>query len=474
MCGKYVRRVDLDSSRRETRGYRAVLLASLALLAMLVTPTLSSILNIASIAAAHIDPELYTVLQSGGRATAYVVAYKPVIGSIKQWVFGDIVVSKVVIDFNTLVQLANDPAVISVYGEKTLKHAPLHFLNTTEYPFRDVDIDNKFHMATGPWTGRGVVVAVIDTGIDYTHPDFYDDKNRTIIEVLVSTIYSENGHPLVWIPYVNGTMEDLLKFDKYLWRERGEPAFLDINGHGTHVAGIIAGQGRASNGKYVGIAPGARLVIVKALNANGTATFEQCLDALEWVYDNAEKYNIKILSLSWGAPFASDGTDPLSIAVDAIAKDKGVWVFAAAGNEGNIPTTITVPAVAHYAWAVGAWDPYYDRLAPFSSLGPTIDLRMKPDFMGAGVMIVSCKSQYADFPDDYEVDNYYVALSGTSMATPAVAGVAATFIEYYRYWHGKDPTREDFIEWVRENGRRINPIAKDFITGWGIPIAPHS
>ena len=367
------------------------------------------------------------------------------------------------------------PSVISIYAAKEFRHAPLHYLDADEYPFKEKDADNELHKALGPWIGRNVTVAVIDTGIDYTHPDFYDEQNRSVIKALVSMLYvkADTDEYLLWEPYKNGTMEDLLNFDMQLWQQYGEPAFLDINGHGSHVAGIVAGRGWASGGKYKGIAPGVKLVVIKAFGKDGSASMDICLEALEWVYNNTEKYGIKILSLSWGASFASDGNDPLSLAVDELAEKKGVWIFVAAGNEGNIPTTVVVPAVARRAFAVGAWDPYYDKVAPFSSLGPTMDMRMKPDFMGAGVMVVSCKSQYVDFPDEYEVGNHYVAMSGTSMSTPAVAGVAADFIEYYRYWHGKDPTVGDFLRWVEYNGRHIN-FVKDFITGWGIPEAPRS
>jgi len=420
----------------------------------------------------RIDPDLLIEVSNKGKAIAYIT----VKGTVKVpeplriWRFGDITIYKVYIDAETLDRLKSMKNVVSIYGAKKFSHAPLYSLDPDEYPFRDVDIDNKFHRV-GRWIGRGVTVAIIDTGIDYTHPDFYDENNRTVIKVLVSMFYvNPSGQYIFWEPYKNGTMEDLLNFDMDLWRQYGEPAFLDINGHGTHVAGIIAGRGWASSGKYLGVAPATELVIIKAFNKDGEASIDTCLEALEWVYNNTEKYDIKVLSLSWGASFASDGRDPVSLSVNAIA-GKGVLVFAAAGNEGNLPTTVVVPAVAERAFAVGAWDAYYDRLAPFSSLGPTIDMRMKPDLVAAGVMVVSCKSQFVDFPDEYEVGEYYVALSGTSMSTPVAAGIAADFIEYFRYWYGRDPTINEFIKWVEENSRHIN-MFKDFITGVGIPIAP--
>ena len=409
----------------------------------------------------------------------YVVSNSPSILEIshsEKWHFGDFLVLKTVIHNSAQLHfLLSRRDIISIYAEKSFKHAPLYWLDVSEYNFRERDIDNELHKATGPWIGRDVTVAIIDTGIDYTHPDFYDENNRSIIKVLINMFYvsATTGKHLFWEPYKNGTMEDLLDYDMWLWQEYGEPAFLDINGHGTHVAGIVAGRGWASNGTYRGIAPGVKLVIVKAFDKDGMASMDMCLEALEWVYNNTERYDIKILSLSWGAVFASDGNDPLSLAVDELVEEKGVWVFAAAGNEGNFPTTIVVPAVARKAIAVGAWDAYYDKVAPFSSLGPTVDMRMKPDVMGAGVMVVSCKSRYVDFPDEYEVGEYYVALSGTSMATPAVAGVAACFIEYYHFFNDWNPSRSDFIRWLEINSRRIG-LTKDFLTGWGIPIAPHT
>lgn len=426
----------------------------------------------------HVDPELQETLMLGEPTYAYIsmragtdIGLKPT----KVWRFGDLVIEKVRLSsINQLHSIMGRKGVMSIYGEKEFRHAPLYWFDVSGYPFRKYDADNRLHKAFGSWCGRNVTVAIIDTGIDYTHPDFYDKNNRSVIKVLVSMLYvTPAGQNIIWIPYVNGTMDDLLNYDMQLWKQYGEPAFLDINGHGTHCAGIVAGRGWASNGTYVGIAPCTELVIIKAFNKNGEASLDVCLSAIEWVWNNTERYGIKILSLSWGAAFASDGNDPLSLAVDELVEKKGVWVFAAVGNEGNYPTTVVVPAVAKDAFAVGAWDPYYDKVAPFSSLGPTIDLRMKPDFMGAGVMVVSCKSAYADFPDEYKVGEYYVALSGTSMSTPAVAGVAADFIEYFRYWHHRDPAINDFLRYVEDNGRHID-FVKDFITGWGIPIAPHA
>jgi len=426
-----------------------------------------------------VDPELYSSLSSGS-----AIAYLSYVGKLdlnqvqvlKTWVFGDLRISKVVIpNVSVLDRLKKEEGVISIYGEKQFRHAPLHFVSLENYQgFSEKDVDNEFHKATGTWAGEGVTVAIIDTGIDYLHPDFFDETNQSIIKVLVTMFYVwENGSFVTWDLEENPDIDQLYAFEKQIWTDYGSPPFLDLNGHGTHVAGIIAGRGKASGGKFLGIAPKAKLVIVKAFDENGLASIDTCLNALNWVYNYSSKYDISVLNLSWGASFSSEGNDPLSLAVDRLALDRKIIVLAAAGNEGNIPTTILVPAVARRAFAVGAWDAYLDKLAPFSSLGTTQDLRMKPDLAAAGVLIVSCKSRYADFPSEYVVDGDYVALSGTSMATAVASGIAADFVEYYRYWNHEDPSPSDFEKWIEENSVHFF-YTKDFVTGWGIPFAPHS
>lgn len=435
----------------------------------------------------RVDPDLMSVLGGKDRGTAYIVASKPIEGSQKIWKFGDVYISKKEITYDGILQLMKDKDVISIWGASKFKaYDPLAVIEKglgfeakvnvydlfTEYG----DIKLRYHRAPpySVWCGRGVVVAVIDTGIDYMHPDFYDG-NQTIIDVLVSTIYLVNGtKPIIWIPGVNGTLEELYAKEISMYNNGVEPWFLDVNGHGTHVSGIIAGRGVASNGMIHGIAPCSRLVVIKAFNMQGYASLDWVLTALEWVYNYSKEYNISIVNISWGIAKASDGLDPLSIACDKLVVDKGVFVVVAAGNNGNYPTTINIPGVARYVVTVGAMNPYTNKLAPFSSIGTTVDYRMKPDVVGAGVYILAPKSRYnyiAEMVPEWLLNKYYMYMSGTSMATPCVVGVIADFIEMYRTTYGKPPAYKDLIRYLEENSKHISPI-KDFITGWGIPLAP--
>jgi serine protease AprX len=225
------------------------------------------------------------------------------------------------------------------------------------------------------------VIAIIDTGIDTGHKDLA-------------------GKVIGWQDFING-----------------KAAPYDDNGHGTHVSGIAAGAGIV-NPAMKGVAPGAALVGVKVLDQDGSGTFSGVIGGIEWVIDHKDTYNIRVLNMSLGAGGSSDGQDELSQAVNS-AVDSGIVAVVAAGNEGPDNYTIGAPAAADKAIAVCAMRDVGElgwSLAPFSSRGPTADGRMKPDICAPGVRISAPMAGTTD---------RYVRYSGTSMASPFIAGTAA-------------------------------------------------
>ncbi|EGK11196.1 subtilase family alkaline serine protease [Desmospora sp. 8437] len=253
-------------------------------------------------------------------------------------------------------------------------------------------------------TGKGVTIAVVDTGI-HPHDDLMKPDPRIV------------------------AFEDLVQ-------GRKEP--YDDQGHGTHCAGDAAGNGYQSEGLYAGPAPEAELVGVKVLDKDGSGQLSTVIKGVDWCVENKEKYGIRILSLSLGAPaFESYRDDPLAQAVEA-AWHRGIVVLAAAGNEGPIPGTISTPGLDPLILTVGAAD---DRNTPddsddikasYSSRGPTIDLLVKPDVYAPGTNIISLS--VPDSPlerqlPENRVGEHYINLSGTSMATPFCAGVVALLLE---------------------------------------------
>jgi serine protease AprX len=239
-------------------------------------------------------------------------------------------------------------------------------------------------------TGKGVVIAVLDTGI-HPHPDLTLPENRIV----------------TWHDLVN---------------QRTNP--YDDNGHGTHVAGIIAGNGRSSWNRYRGIAPEALLVGVKVLDENGGGTISNLLSGIEWCLDHFDKLKIKVINLSLGTPAQeSYRLDPICRATTA-AWRKGITVCAAAGNEGPERKTINSPGINPKIITVGNMDDHEtpagddDKLNRTSGRGPTIDNIAKPDLLAPGTNITSLK-----------VPSGYRTLSGTSMSTPLVSGAAALMIQ---------------------------------------------
>src|SRR4051794_1433794 len=268
-------------------------------------------------------------------------------------------------------------------------------------------------------TGRGVGVAVIDTGIDGDLPDFAgaDGASRVVASVVTNP---------------------------------GATTAADTYGHGTHVAGIIAGDGTRRDaadpaaGRYIGIAPEANLISIKAGDDSGNATVLDVITGLQFVVDHKDDYGIRVVNLSLESTTAqSYQTDPLDAAVEA-AWFHGIVVVAAAGNHGATPRAADyAPGNDPFAITVGAVDdqgtdtPDDDAYAPWSSVGKTQDGIDKPEIGAPGAHIVSTLAPGSDFPrlcPDCIVDGEYIRAGGTSMAAPVVSGVAALMLQRPPDW----------------------------------------
>lgn len=240
-------------------------------------------------------------------------------------------------------------------------------------------------------TGRGVGVAVLDTGL-YLHEDLEDR--------------------------VTG-FEDMVNHQK-------EP--YDDNGHGTHIAAIIGGTGAASQGYYQGVAPGCTIIPVKVLDHKGNGYASDVLAGLRWIRANKELYNIRIVNISVGSLSRRDMTEN-SILVRGVnaAWDDGLVVVVAAGNHGPGPMTITTPGISRKVITVGCSDDHKkvevmgNSMVDYSGRGPTQACILKPDIIAPGSGIVSCCNE----------PGKYFAKSGTSMSTPLVSGAIALLLERY-------------------------------------------
>ncbi|MEU8424990.1 S8 family peptidase [Micromonospora sp. NPDC048835] len=241
------------------------------------------------------------------------------------------------------------------------------------------------------YTGKGTRVAVLDTGADFTHPD------------------------------LAGRVAERADFTV----EGGDA--VDHNGHGTHVASTIAGTGAAAHGQRRGVAPDAKLVIGKVLDDHGSGADSGIIAGMEWAAPRAD-----VINMSLGGSAPDDGSDPLSLAVDALSKSTGTLFVIAAGNSG---AQISSPGSAATALTVGAVD-RDDKLADFSSRGPLINNHAaKPEVVAPGVDIVAARAAGTNLQDP--IDRYYEAISGTSMASPHVAGAAALLAQRHPDWTGE-------------------------------------
>ncbi len=258
-------------------------------------------------------------------------------------------------------------------------------------------------LASSSDTGQGVTVAVLDTGID----DLPDFSGRLIGGVDLTG----GNHP-----------------------------YQDSYGHGTFVAGLIAGDGASSNGEYSGEAPGANLVSIKVAGADGTTHLGTLISGLEWAADHLSEYHIRILNMSLGfQAFESTVINPLDRAVEAVW-NSGIAVVAAAGNAGPFNGTILSPGDDPLVITVGALDDMAtpsitdDEMNDFSSAGPTSpDGWAKPDLVTSGRSVVSLAAPGSTIYDNYPSARVGAANfvgSGTSFSTAITSGAAALVLAH--------------------------------------------
>ncbi len=283
--------------------------------------------------------------------------------------------------------------------------------------------DQSVH-ATGLWSrssGRGVGVAVIDTGITGDLPDFRTSGWNPTSRVIASAVIDPNASTAT-----------------------------DTYGHGTAVAGLIAGNshardnGDALQNQYAGAAPNANLISIKVANDDGQATTLDALYGLQFAVDHKQDYNIRVINMSFRSTDAeSYTTDPLDAAAEQAWFD-GITVVAAAGNmgtasdavsyaPGNDPYVITVGGVDDQ----GTGDNSDDVVASWSSQGTTQDGVAKPDVVAPGAHIITTLAPNSDFASlcpTCIIDGSYFQVSGTSLAAPIVAGVAADLIAAHPGW----------------------------------------
>lgn len=243
------------------------------------------------------------------------------------------------------------------------------------------------------YDGKGVKIAVLDTGVDGTHAD------------------------------LKGQVVDAKNFS-------AAPDTTDKVGHGTHVAAIAAGTGAKSGGKYKGVAPGAKILNGKVLDDAGFGNDSEIVAGMEW----AAAQGADVINMSLGG-LDTPAIDPMEAAVNKLSEEKGVLFAIAAGNEGDFgEQTVGSPGSAAAALTVGAVDDK-DKLADFSSRGPGMDGALKPDVTAPGVDITAASAPGNLIAQDVgEKPAGYMTISGTSMATPHVAGAAAILKQQHPEW----------------------------------------
>nr|MDO8081736.1 S8 family serine peptidase [Candidatus Freyarchaeota archaeon] len=378
-----------------------------------------------------IDPYLVSIIKSGAFPDSYstnmIIMFRETDFSsgvqALNSMFPDIVVNKVY-DYipaiaiesppSNIQKIASLPQVSKVWYDYPIHLQPMSLKQSDIYS-KEVAYDTEIEdLWAKNLSGSGIIIALLDSGIDTNHPDLddLDDNSSTFDPKVIASV-------------------SMVEYDPYTF---------DFNGHGTYVAGIIAGTGNASNGTYKGIAPQAQLLNVKVFDIEGLSFFSWVLSGVEW-------------SVSHGAdiiivPFAGPGypDDPLCTAVDKAVKS-GVTVIAAAGDDGPAYTSVGSPGMALSPITVGSYNTSSGLVCFNSSRGPSLFMWTDPDLVAPGYNITSCKASPPNlgvnisFPSiptggygtPLNENGNYTTATGTLAATAYAAGAAALLLQAFPF-----------------------------------------
>ena len=315
-----------------------------------------------------------------------------------------------------IIAISHLPAVRSIYGNRTLQLSiDTNARNAMNLTRTQSDLDLSRANGGTQLTGKGVTVAVLDTGIDGTHTDLVGRVAQNV--KLVDTQSAAVG-------FLNPTnVENLPNTDQ-------------AHGHGTFVAGVIAGSGARSAGKYAGVAPQARVVGLSA----GDLTLTYVLNGFDYILSHNEKLNVRIVNCSFSANTVFDLNDPVNVAT-RILTDNGINVVFSAGNDGPGANTLNPYAAAPWVVSVGATD-NRGRLASFSSRGAFGSALFHPTLVAPGVNSVSLRAAGVNLTGTDGITSatdtsilsptelpFYTVASGTSFSAPEVAGTIALMLQ---------------------------------------------
>lgn len=271
-------------------------------------------------------------------------------------------------------------------------------------------------------TGKGITAVILDSGIN-EHPDYADR---------------------------------ILAFGDFV---NGKNKCYDDASHGSHVSGILGGDGSCSHGRYRGIAPECSLIHLKVLDHLGQGNLDDIINALEWIVQNQKKYQIRVVNISAGTTKGEldENSQRLVKSVERVW-DAGIVVTVASGNMGPKPMSITVPGNSKKVITVGAFDSLDGRMGSrrnYSGCGPTQACICKPELVAPGTDVISC-SPY------WRKGTYYSKKSGTSMAAPAVAGCAVLLLQ-------KEPWLTNVEVKMRLKEAAVDLGLSQNRQGWGMP-----